>query len=442
MKSIARVKRCGLAGFAVMTACLLCLSVSAVAQNTEAMRPRVIISTDIGGTDPDDNQSLAHLFFYTDEIDLEGIVSSPSYGKGSVDEIKRMISIYELDYPAMRKHSPRLMSPKALRRITKQGHRGLFGFKGYDKPTEGSKWIVDRARKQSSRPLWVLVWGSLEDVAQALHDAPDIVNRIRVYYIGGPNKKWGINSYAYIAQHFPSLWMIENNSSYRGFITDNKKNDCWNTGFYDYALKGRGHLAADFASYYKGVVKMGDTPSLLYMLDGTPEQPGEDCWGGSFVPVTRSPRRVFCRNLTLSDTVAVYSVVELRLKGPIPATAEDSASLCNQPAFTFIIDNQKWDGQYIGNGIYAVRYSPKAPAHLTYTIASDIKELDGQHGEMVVSGQWPGDASADDYYLGTNWFTDRPDAELFEGVWQGAKTIRKHRKEVLGDWAERMKWCE
>ena len=45
--------------------------------------PRVLISTDIGGTDPDDNQSMTHLLMYSDLFDLEGLVSSPSYGDGS-----------------------------------------------------------------------------------------------------------------------------------------------------------------------------------------------------------------------------------------------------------------------------------------------------------------------------------------------------------------------
>lgn len=69
--------------------------------------------------------------------------------------------------------------------------------------TEGSDWIVRCARKDSDRPLYVLVWGGLDDLAQALHDAPDIAGRIRVYWIGGPNKKWSINSYVYINREFP-----------------------------------------------------------------------------------------------------------------------------------------------------------------------------------------------------------------------------------------------
>nr|WP_244436583.1 nucleoside hydrolase-like domain-containing protein [Bacteroides timonensis] len=59
----------------------------------------MLISTDIGGTDPDDNQSMAHLLMYTDCFDLEGIVSSPSYGSGNQEEILRMIYLYEKDFP-------------------------------------------------------------------------------------------------------------------------------------------------------------------------------------------------------------------------------------------------------------------------------------------------------------------------------------------------------
>lgn len=57
-------------------------------------KPRILISTDIGGTDPDDNQSLTHLLMYSDRFNIEGLVSSPSYGNGSTSEIFRMIDLY------------------------------------------------------------------------------------------------------------------------------------------------------------------------------------------------------------------------------------------------------------------------------------------------------------------------------------------------------------
>ena len=67
-----------------MLSFFICLhSLALVAQQPVPHKPRVLISTDIGGTDPDDNQSMAHLLMYNDLFELEGLVSSPSYGSGS-----------------------------------------------------------------------------------------------------------------------------------------------------------------------------------------------------------------------------------------------------------------------------------------------------------------------------------------------------------------------
>lgn len=418
------------------------------AQKQTAERPRVIVSTDIGGTDPDDNQSMIHLMMYSDMIQLEGLVSSPSSGKGSKQELLRMIDLYKQDYPLLSRHNSQLLPPDSLRALCKQGRRSLMPLKGYTEPTEGSEWIVRCARRTSEQPLWILVWGMLEDVAQALHDAPDIAPRIRVYYIGGPNKKWGANSYAYIARNFPDLWMIENNSSYRGFITNNDKMELieqfkgmeddanrYGTGYYDYAMRGSGRMGHDFINYYKGMVKMGDTPSLLYMINGDPNNPTGESWGGRFAPIGRSSRRTFQRHTTDRDTIPVYSIAEWYFKGPVNnGIGEDS--IC----FWATIDKQVWAGYYAGNGTYVLRYSPKAPARLTYTTNSDIPELNGLEGSFVVDDVWPGKVHKDDYPLGNHWFSDVPDRSMYEGKWQGAKTTRKWRTAALEDWAERWRW--
>ena len=421
--------------------CILFLSLcvaSLWACTTENPAPkhRILISTDIGGTDPDDNQSMAHLLMYSDCFDIEGLVSSPSFGEGSKEEILRMIDLYEADYGRLKNHAAGCLPPDSLRRLCKQGRRGLQPYYGYETPTEGSEWIVSCARREDTRPLWILVWGSLDDVAQALHDAPDILPRIRVYWIGGPNKKWGVNSYAYIVENFPDLWIIENNASYRGFIGNNKKDDVYNMRYYDTYIKGAGNLGADFIDYYEGQVKMGDTPSLLYVMNGNPEIPEGESWGGSFEKMSHSPRTIFTRHTTLQDTVPVYSVVEFRLNGP--EIDKPAGARC----FDFIIDRQTWDGVYLGDGLFAVRYAPKAPATLNYRIVSDIKEFDGQTGVFVVSREWPGKKRADSYEVGANWYTDRCDKALFEGVWQGSKTVSKWRNDVLDDWAERWSWLK
>jgi len=46
--------------------------------------------------------------------------------------------------------------------------------------------------------------------------------------------------------------------------------------------------------------------------------------------------------------------------------AEDSVCM------TATIDKQQWAGYYLGNGEYVLRYCPKAPARLTYTITSPL----------------------------------------------------------------------
>ena len=94
----------------------------------------------------------------------------------------------------------------------------------------------------------------------------------------------------------------------------------------------------------------------------------------------------------------------------------------------------------LGDGTYAVRYSPKAPAVLTFTTQSNIKELNGLSGTFVVSGAWPGKPTKLGYKLGDHWYSDKQAPELFDGPWQGVKTVSKWRNEVLDDWAERWEW--
>ncbi len=58
-------------------------SVILKAQQHVHVEPRILISSDIGGTDPDDNQSMIHFLMYSNMFETEGLISSPSYGHGS-----------------------------------------------------------------------------------------------------------------------------------------------------------------------------------------------------------------------------------------------------------------------------------------------------------------------------------------------------------------------
>lgn len=423
-----------------LVACFpFCQSNEVSAQQPVPVKPRIIVSTDIGGTDPDDNQSMIHLLMYNELFDIEGLISSPSYGEGNKAEILRTIDLYEKDLPKLKAHTQGFASPAYLRSVVKQGQHGLAAFKGYGTATEGSDWIIKCAEKKSDRPLWILVWGGLEDVAQALHDKPAIQNKIKVFWIGGPNKKWSANSYAYLAENFPNLWFIESNASYYGFFSNNVPDSLNNKNYYKNYINEAGFLGKDYKdNRYKGNLKMGDTPSLLYMMDGDPENPMRANWGGSYVKFKQSPRLVFDRNTTLRDTVTVFSIVEFKFKGPVTQIPRDSA--CLTMTVKSEIGEQRWDGFYLGNGDYIIRYCPKRTETLTYKITSDIAGFKEQEGAFVVDNVWPGIPRKTNYQLGANWYTDRSAPELYDGIWQGGKTVLKWRNDVLLDWAKRWNW--
>ncbi len=146
----------------------------------DGFRHRVIVSTDIGGTDPDDFQSMVHFLLYADVFDVEGLISSSAIGPGRKKDILTVIDCYEKDYENLRAHSDKYPTPKTLRALTKQGETQVAPYAGVRFATEGSDRIVHCARRDDPRPLYILGWGGIDDIAQALHDAPDILPKLRV----------------------------------------------------------------------------------------------------------------------------------------------------------------------------------------------------------------------------------------------------------------------
>src|SRR5262245_1086431 len=112
--------------------------------------PRIIVSTDVGGTDFDDFQSLVHLLVYADCFEIEGLISSP-YGGGRKEQILKVIEAYERDYPNLKSYSDRYPSPGRLRSVTKQGAVDSAGLAGFAQPSEGSSWIAHCAQRDDPR---------------------------------------------------------------------------------------------------------------------------------------------------------------------------------------------------------------------------------------------------------------------------------------------------
>jgi hypothetical protein len=392
-------------------------------------RPRVIVSTDIGGTDPDDFQSMVHFLLYADMFDVEGLVSSP-YGPGRREHILGVIDRYAADYPNLKTYSDRYPAPDVLRGLTKQGAIESAPPGGVGRATEGSDWIGRSARRTDPRPLWVLVWGGIDDLAQALHDAPDILPKLRVYFIGGPNKMWSVEAYDYIERQHPGLWMIEANSTYRGWFTGGNQAGEWgNSAFVARHVAGRGALGTFFATQLGGTLKMGDSPSVGYLLHGTPPDPSRPGWGGQFVRVWDGRKTVFTRNTTAADTAEAFGVVEFRLPVPEGMPAGQAARMTVDGRIPVVTAR---DGDAL-----RFRFSPRDAKVWPYVIQSDVAGLNG------VSGQFTAAMPSTDKTNRTSrthpqWWTDDPDPAAVEGVHAGAKHVSRWREAFLRDFAARL----
>lgn len=398
----------------------------------DGARHRVLITTDIGGTDPDDYQSMAHALLYADVLDIEGLVSSPfeREGKGKILEV---IDAYEKDYPNLRTWSASYPAPALLREMTKQGGIHPAPYSGLRGTTEGSEWIVRCARRDDPRPLHVLVWGALEELAQALHDAPDILPKLRVYYIGGPNKKWGPDAYQYLADNFPTLWMIETNATYRGYFVGGRQEGEWgNAGFVARHVAGRGAIGAYFTEHLGGVIKMGDTPSLNWLLKGQPGDPGQPGWGGRFVRAWERPFARFERLTTAEDRLEIFGILELVL--PLGPDAPE------KPEARLVVTNQTLVGQPDGKGNLRFRFCPRDPKVFTYVIHSNVPSLDGRKGAITSFLPVP-DQALSPSPRHPNWWVDDPSPALAEGVHHGVKTVNEWREAYLSDFARRMERC-
>ena len=397
-------------------------------------RYRVIVSSDIGGTDPDDFQSMVHLLIYADVLDIEGLVSSGAIGPGRKKHILEVIDYYEKDYANLKTYSDKYPLPDALRALTKQGETEIVPYAGVRRATEGSEWIVKCARRDDPRPLYVLVWGGIEDLAQALHDAPDILTKLRVYWIGGPNKKWSPDAYQYIVENHPELWIIESNATYRGwFVGGNQSGEWGNRAFVSQHIADKGALG-DFFVSKKADVKMGDTPSVGWVLKGTLNDPSQPGWGGSFVRAWERPYSRFERMTTKeNDRMEIFGILELVLPmgNDIP----------EQPEAVLAVENQKLSGHTPGDGTMRFRFCPKAAKKIGFKIQSNVPALDGKTGGIEAYIPSPDVAQRQSAKF-PNWWTDDPSLDVAEGSHSGAKTVSRWREDFLGDFAQRMLRCQ
>ena len=243
---------------------------------------RLIVTTDIGGSDPDDIQSLVHLMVMLNDVDLEGIISQHAwvpYGTGAIDVIENVVGAYEKALPNLRIHATGYPDANTIRSMVKKGQpQAAMACVGEGKDSEGSEWIIKMVDKKDKRPIWIASWSGMNTLAQALwkvshtrsaKDVDKFVSKLRVYDILGQD-----DAGAWIAKNYPQLTYIRNKDVY-GW----PKDDEW----YRKNVQEKGPLGKVYASRIWATE--GDTPSFLYCIENglnSPEHIDFGGWGGRF----------------------------------------------------------------------------------------------------------------------------------------------------------------
>jgi len=247
----------------------------------------VFVLTDINlvGGDPDDRQSLIHLLWYANELDIVGI--APDYWKGKGYEASlEAIAAYEKDY-------------------TTHG----FADKGYPPPETARGWLARdehdaiarlvQSAKISEQPLYVLVWGGMVTLKNALRTHPEIVDRLRVLSIGtgvkydpkgaaeeactAPNWNGRGRDAIYADERFASLWWIESNWTYNGMFDGEGPRQMF-AALSSYGAMGAHIQAVTKDHAWAQYFRVGDTPSVLYLIDPQhdADNPEASSWAGLF----------------------------------------------------------------------------------------------------------------------------------------------------------------
>jgi hypothetical protein len=266
-------------------------------------KPRLIVLTDIGN-EVDDQQSLIRVLMYANEFDIEGLIATTSiYLDNPLGYmIENYIDDYASVYQNLLLHDNAFPGPQHLKSVLANGNQGRdMASVGDEKSSAGSNLIVSALKKDDARPIWLIVWGGNNTMAQALYDLSKQVNgsefdgildKMRVYEIAGQD-----NASAWIARNFPGIKFIRAQKSWRGMSvlesgpeqfpeSHGGNNEVVSPEWVNtHIQKNHGSTGANYPDtkhFYET-----DSPSFLYLLSATkglndPDKQWHGSWGGTF----------------------------------------------------------------------------------------------------------------------------------------------------------------
>lgn len=285
-----------------------CFSILFASAQPATERLRVLVLTDIEN-EPDDAQSMVRFLTYSNQWDIEGLIATTSVhqkNKTAAWRIREIVSAYGKVRNNLLLHEPGFPDTAFLQSLVKEGLSD-FGMNavGPGKDSEGSEWLIKALDKKDDRPLWVLVWGGPNCLAQALwkirmtrtlQETDHLISKLRVYTISDQD-----DSGPWLRKTFPGLFYIcspgyHERGAYHHATWTGISGDKFHGRFSgaDFRLvdnawldenirKNHGPLGAQhpFTKY----LMEGDSPSFLYLIPnglGVPEHPDYGSWGGRY----------------------------------------------------------------------------------------------------------------------------------------------------------------
>lgn len=270
-------------------------------------RQRVIVLTDIEN-EPDDTESMVRFLVYANQWDVEGLVATTSIhqrNRTAPDKIRELIDGYGAVRANLLKHEKGFPTAAYLKSIVREGvpSYGMAAV-GAGHDSSGSDLLIARADAGDARPIWVLVWGGPNVLAQALWkvsqtrspaEVQRFVGKLRVYAISDQD-----DSGPWIRKTFPNLFYIASpgmhaGGAYHAATWSGISGDNFHGRFVgaDHSIVDNPWLTANIRSkgplgalYPEAKFLMeGDTPSFLYLIPnglGSPEHPDWGSWGGRY----------------------------------------------------------------------------------------------------------------------------------------------------------------
>lgn len=259
-------------------------------------KPRVFVFTDINidKGDPDDRQSLVHLFWYANELNIEGIIPDRWHAEG-YEACMLALEAYKRDYENHGFDKKRYPSALGLESIIA-------------KDIEQAKDLFFAAAANSYAPLYVLVWGNMQNFGRILLERPELHKNIRLITIGTdlmieeyrehipeswpqPEKaceQYNWNGFGRNAifedVSFNDMWWLEINWTYEGMFSGEEPKMMYEK-LSKYGKLGEHMLEVTKNQSWARYFRVGDTPSVLYVIDPghNRKDPTQSSWAGRYV---------------------------------------------------------------------------------------------------------------------------------------------------------------